>query len=63
MQTVGTGRLLHGPYRPIGEWNVTQVTSMRFVFHQDSAFNGDLSKCNVGKFMCMCNMVSIFFAN
>ena len=61
MQTVGNGRLLHGPYRPIGEWNVAHVTSMRFVLHQDSVFNGDLSKCNVGKFMCMRNMVPNLF--
>ena len=47
------------PDDPIGEWNVAQVTNMLFMFGQASAFNGDLSKWNVGKFMYMRNMCSV----
>ena len=43
------------PHGPIGECNVTQVPSMRFMFRQANAFNGNLPKWTVDKFMCMRN--------
>ena len=58
MQTVGNGQLLHGSYRPIGEWNATQVTSMIFMCSQVRGFNGNLSKWTVDQFICMLNMFS-----
>ena len=50
--------MIHRACCLIGEWDVTQVTSMIFMLSQVSGFNGNLSKWHVDKFMCVRNMFS-----
>ena len=36
-------------YGPIEEWDVSDVTSMKYVFYEFGSFNADLSKWETGK--------------
>ena len=37
----------HGEYGPIGEWDVSRVTDMSYMFFRAKLFNGDISKWDV----------------
>ena len=49
------GDCSNGPHGPIGEWEVSRVTDMSFLFSNAVAFNGDISKWDVSG---VTNMVS-----
>jgi len=46
------------PYGVIGDWDVSEVTDMSFMFRGAYAFNGDISKWNAGK---VTNMIEMFY--
>ena len=48
-------------YGPIEDWDVSEVTNMKYVFYNFGSFNADLSKWNTGAvttmFACRCTRV------
>ena len=45
-----------GPHGPIGEWDVSRVNNMAFMFYNAKSFNSDLSKWDVTQVTDMNNM-------
>ena len=47
-------------YGPMGAWDVTQITSMNFLFNNKNTFNTDISKWNVAQ---VTNTEKMFVSN
>ena len=56
------GDCSEGPHGSIGDWDVSAVTSMAYMFSRASAFNQDLSKWDVSAVTNMRSMFSSAFA-
>ena len=50
------GDCSHGPYGPIGEWDVSRVTDMSYMFSDKVFFNGDISEWDVSRVTDMSRM-------